>query len=188
MELIGAIFIITLGCLGHFIFEWSGHKHFAGILFAVNESTWEHIKLAIFPSFLWMIAEIVVRGFSPTLIIAQFASMMTMILLIPGLFYGYTAITKKNYLISDIACFLLAVIIGELVFSAVFLTGYDNQVIVIISLAGLALILFAFLRFSYYAPHNFLFKDPVSGGFGPTGHECESDFHTHNSHKHHHHI
>jgi len=186
LEVIGCVFIITLGCLGHFIFEWSGHKKIAGLFFAVNESTWEHIKLTIYPSFLWLIPEAAVRGLDGTLLVSQFASMVTMILLVPGLFYGYTAITRKNWLISDIICFCVAVAAGMWVFDLIHAAGPYSTSLVAVSLTGLCLIALAYFRFSYYPPRNFLFKDPVSGGFGPKGHDCDADFHHQHSHHHHH--
>lgn len=102
MELLGAIFIIAFGTLGHFIFEWSGHRKCAGIFFAVNESTWEHIKLAIYPNLIWGVVEGCVRGFSPLLAVSVATSLAISMVLIPALFYGYTAIVGKNFLITDI--------------------------------------------------------------------------------------
>ena len=177
MEIWGFAFILIFGTLGHFIFEWSGHRKWAGIFFAVNESTWEHIKLSIYPSFIWLIAEIAVRGFSHEIIIAQFASMVATMLLIPGLFYGYTAITKKNWLITDIICFVLSLAAGRWVFVKVFEAAPTSELLYFISVAGLISILNLYFRYSYDPPHNFLFRDPVSGGFGPTGHDCHPHFH-----------
>jgi len=57
LELIGAIFIILLGSLLHFTFEWSNKFWLVGIFSAVNESAWEHLKLAVIPALLWMLIE-----------------------------------------------------------------------------------------------------------------------------------
>ncbi len=51
------IFIIILGSLSHFIYEWSGYNKIIGIFVAVNESVWEHIKLAIFPALILMLIQ-----------------------------------------------------------------------------------------------------------------------------------
>lgn len=177
MELTGFFFIAVFGCLGHFIFEWSGHRKWAGIFFAVNESTWEHIKLTIYPSFIWMFVEMAVRGCSPSLLVAQFASMVTMILLVPGIFYAYTAFTKRNWLIADIVVFLVAIAAGMKVFSLIADVPGITAVPAWISVAGMLLILAAYFRFSYHPPHCFLFRDPINKGFGPSGHECHSHFH-----------
>ena len=177
MEIIRCIFILVFGTLGHFIFEWSGHRRWAGMLFAVNESTWEHIKLTIYPSFFWAIGEGIATGFDAGLVVSCFASTAVMMALIPALFYGYTAITGKNWLITDIICFILAIVGGG--FTDIFVKGLPSLPTfpTVISICGLAAVLAAYLTFSYNPPHNFLFRDPISKGFGPTGHDCHSHFH-----------
>jgi hypothetical protein len=42
--------IVPLGLLGsvlHFLFDWTKHNRFIAFFSAVNESYWEHIKIAI---------------------------------------------------------------------------------------------------------------------------------------------
>lgn len=43
------VFITVLVTLLHFTYEWSGENVFVGLFSAVNESTWEHLKLLFFP-------------------------------------------------------------------------------------------------------------------------------------------
>ena len=50
--IIGILFVAIFGTLLHFMYEWSGHKRFVSIFAAVNESTWEHLKLVFFPMLL----------------------------------------------------------------------------------------------------------------------------------------
>jgi hypothetical protein len=57
LEILGAFFIIFLGSLLHFTYKWSGRFWLVGIFSAVNESTWEHLKLAVFPATLWFLFE-----------------------------------------------------------------------------------------------------------------------------------
>ena len=57
LEAFGLLFLIVFGTCAHFIYEWSGHNKLAGVICAVNESTWEHMKLVIGPSLIWMIVE-----------------------------------------------------------------------------------------------------------------------------------
>lgn len=48
---IGFIVISIVGTLLHFLYEMSGHNKIVAIFAAVNESTWEHIKIALTPTF-----------------------------------------------------------------------------------------------------------------------------------------
>lgn len=186
LEVFGAIFIIAAGCLGHFIFEWSGHRTWAGILFAVNESTWEHIKLTIYPAILWLVVEICFRGCEKEVFVAQAATMLAMILLIPALFYGYTSIVGKNFLITDILCFIVSVCGGMWVFNIIAEHSIGSSMaLCILSIATIIAIMFCYFTFSYNPPKWFLFKDPITGGYGPTGHDCDGDFH-HTGHTGHH--
>lgn len=48
-QILSAIFAIILGTLLHFTYEWSGNNAFVGAFSSINESTWEHLKLAFYP-------------------------------------------------------------------------------------------------------------------------------------------
>ena len=48
-QIFSAIFTIILGTLLHFTYEWSGNNAFVGAFSSINESTWEHLKLAFYP-------------------------------------------------------------------------------------------------------------------------------------------
>jgi len=170
------LFILIFGTLGHFIFEWSGHRHWAAIFFAVNESTWEHIKLSIYPSFLWAIIYVALRGWSVSILTALAAAQLIMIFLIPALFYSYTAITHKNWLITDIICFVIAVFAGASAFCTLAEMQF-GMVMTVCSVIVLAVVSFMYFTFSLHAPHFFIFRDPISGGYGPTGHGCKEHFH-----------
>jgi hypothetical protein len=56
-ELVGTVFMIILGSILHFTFEWSGGNPVVGAFSAVNESVWEHLKLAFWPALLFMLIE-----------------------------------------------------------------------------------------------------------------------------------
>lgn len=53
----GIGFVLVLGTLSHFFFDWSGENRLVGIFAAVNESTWEHLKLLFFPALLFWVLE-----------------------------------------------------------------------------------------------------------------------------------
>jgi hypothetical protein len=44
-ELAGIVSIILAGSTLHFAFEWANYWRPAALIAAVNESTWEHLKL-----------------------------------------------------------------------------------------------------------------------------------------------
>ena len=49
----GTLLVSLLGSLMHFVYKWSNCDPFVAIFCAVNESTWEHAKIMLFPLLLW---------------------------------------------------------------------------------------------------------------------------------------
>ena len=59
-ELAGLFVTLILGNLLHFVFDWSGENSIVAAFAAVNESTWEHMKLLVIPWVVWSLVEAVV--------------------------------------------------------------------------------------------------------------------------------
>lgn len=57
-QIFSSIFAIILGALLHFTFEWSNKNLLVAAFSSVNESTWEHLKLAFVPMFISTIIRI----------------------------------------------------------------------------------------------------------------------------------
>ena len=56
-ELLGIIFIFIMGAILHFLYKWSKFWKPIALIAAVNESTWEHLKLAFWPAFFYSLFE-----------------------------------------------------------------------------------------------------------------------------------
>lgn len=170
LEVLGTIFIIVIGCLGHFIYEWSNHNKFLGYFFAVNESTWEHIKLIIGPSFLWFILELHIYNGNISLFFAKFISLLLMIVLIPVLFYSYKHFTKKSILRVDIICFVITIIVGELFFHYLISLDLSNIYLRHIGYIGILVIFIKYITSTYVPEKNFIYEDPITKKYGIEGH------------------
>lgn len=110
MHIIGAIFTMILGTLLHFVWEWSGRSNLTAVFSAVNESTWEHLKLLFFPFVIFSVIEYFAYGKH---INCFFSVKMRSVLLgmfaIVAAFYTYTGVIGKNYFPLDIGTFILGV-------------------------------------------------------------------------------
>jgi hypothetical protein len=166
-ELIGMVFIIILGSVLHFTFEWSGSQPVVGVFSAVNESVWEHLMLAFWPSLLLMLIEYaLLKKAASNFALAKTIGVYLMVFIIPTVFYSYTAITGKSIFVIDISTFVVAVIIGQ-ISSCKLLTykklpkNFNRISIVALTLLGLAFILFTF-----YPPQLLIFRDPNTGEYG----------------------
>ena len=114
-ELVGMFFIIILGTLLHFTFEWSGFQEIVGVFSAVNESVWEHLKIAFMPSILWLIIECqYLYKRTNNFFFAKALGIYSIMIIIPVIFYSYTIFIEHNLTI-DIVSFMLAIIVGQFV-------------------------------------------------------------------------
>ena len=55
--IISIIVISVLGTISHFLYDISNHNKIIGLFSSVNESTWEHIKIALTPTILWSLID-----------------------------------------------------------------------------------------------------------------------------------
>lgn len=107
---IGFFFVLILGTLLHFSFAWLREAPVAGLFSAVNESTWEHMKLLFFPSFLYFLWEYKKYGSSSKdLLTARTLGLFCGLAFIPVSFYTYTGVIGKGFFPVDIAIFAVSV-------------------------------------------------------------------------------
>jgi len=167
LELIGALFIIIFGSLLHFTFDWFKNFWLVGIFSAVNESVWEHLKLAVIPAVVWLLIE---RRFIkidlPNFTFAKVKGIFLMPILIIVIFYSYKALLGKNYLILDILTFVVAVLIGQLVSFWIMFWPPVKKIYNSIAVLLLILLVLSFVVFTFYPPRVFLFQDPISLDYG----------------------
>ena len=108
-ELGGWLFTGVAGTLLHFVYEWSGGSLPAACISAVNEATWEHMKLLFVPLFLFSVVQVCLLGRNyPNLPAVRALSVLTGTALIPVLFYTYTGILGYHVTWVDISIFFLA--------------------------------------------------------------------------------
>jgi hypothetical protein len=166
-EITGFFFIVVVGSLLHFVFEWSDRLSWVALFTAVNESTWEHLKLAFFPALIFALFEYpFIRNKIKNFSVAKTFSFYVMPLVIIVLFYLYLVIFRKDSLFWDIFIFVFSVGMGQIVSYKILVSKEFSKTVRSTFKVLLLVILIAFLFFTYLPPHNFLFKDPISGGYG----------------------
>ena len=169
-ELGGIVFIVVLGSLLHFAFEWSGRAIPIAPIAAVNESVWEHLKLGFWPALVYAVLEYSRFGKSANnFFFAKTLGIYLRPITIVVLFYSYTAILGHDLLVADIAIFVIAVIVGQLV-SYKLLTAsplperLNRFAPIALAVLGILLVLFTF-----YPPHLPPFRDSATGAYGIVG-------------------
>lgn len=170
-EIWGIIFIVLIGGLLHFTFDISGRWLPLGIFSAVNESVWEHLKLAFWPAVFWTIIEYLFfrrnnSDIHSGFFVAKAIGAYLMPVIIVVIFYSYTTFTGDSILIVDLSSFVIAVIIGQVVsyrlWCAFRYFRKYNWLGLVMLVVGASL----FAMFTFFPPEVSLFRDPPSGGFG----------------------
>ena len=167
-ELGGFLLTAALGTLLHFTYDWSGEWVVTAAFSAVNESTWEHMKLLFFPMFLCSVVQVCVMGRSyPNFLAVRALSIVLGLLLIPTLFYTYSGALGFSVMWVDIAIFYLAVLGAFLLDIRLLENGRCSsgwqQVLGLLVLWGLA---FLFVYFTFRPPELALWRDPVTLQYG----------------------
>jgi len=167
--------IVPLGLLGsllHFLFDWTKHNKFVAFFSAVNESYWEHIKIAIWPVLLLQIVLFSLGGYQfpsyvPASTIALYSIPVTMV----GLVFLYKSVTKRNILWLDISIFFVCIAIAQSIFVQVLgQLSATSGTVVMSSLFLLGLIV-AFLLFTFRPPREpDVFLDPIKKDYGLRAH------------------
>lgn len=167
-EVAGIIFIVVLGTTLHFWFEWTDYWRPMALIAAVNESTWEHFKMAFWPGFLFALVEYrFLKDETHHFFLAKFAGLLAMPVITVILFYGYTSLTGTHMLWADVIVFILSVGGGQWV-SLIILTRSEisQPKLQILGISGLALMVLAFSLLSYFPLKNFIFEHPGTGEYG----------------------
>ncbi len=165
-ELVGILVITIVGSLLHFCFEWSGHWQPAALFCAVNESVWEHMKIAFWPAFIYALGEFLLLAHRPdNFWFAKTFSFYFLSLAIPIFYYLYTAILGKHILFLDILIFVIAIALAQWISYQIM----KNSIIPPENLTTAVLlisIVMVYSLFTYYPPHLEIFKDPVTNTYG----------------------
>ena len=164
------ILIIVVGSMLHFTFEWSGNQPVVGVFSAVNESVWEHLKIAFWPTLMYAIFEYrYLKKRTNNFFFAKTIGIYAIMLIIPTIFYSYTLFIEENLSI-DILSFIFAIIVGQLISYELLTFKKLSKNLELISLGALVILALAFTVFTFYPPQIQLFQDPNTGEYGIVNH------------------
>jgi len=166
-EAAGAVFIILAGSALHFVFVWSEKQRPIAWLAAVNESTWEHFKLAFWPALLFALVELpFLKKRTGNFWTAKAAGLWAMPVVIGAVFYAYRAVLGRHFLWADILLFVVAVCAGQAASVRILTAPPQPRTRRRLAYFALVLLFLAFALFTYFPPKIFLFADPRNGGYG----------------------
>ncbi len=160
-QLAGLTFCAVLGTILHFLYDWTGSILVAPFS-AVNESTWEHMKLLFFPALIFaFIQSVFFKGeFRQFWWIKLFGILMGLFT-IPIIFYTYNGALGTSPDWFNVLIFFIALFFEF--FWEYLLFKYDE---LNLKYGGIALCLLLFIAalfgfFTFYPPNLPIFISPV---------------------------
>jgi hypothetical protein len=164
-----ALLAFAAGSAAHFLFDALGRWPPLGWLAPVNESLWEHIKMAFWPI---LIIDGPAGRRLPSIehgvVCTALSASISALLIIP-LFYGYTGVWGEHYLMADIAVFAISVSSGHWVAYRVALGPVPSTASVLAACALALSLGVALIVFTYAPPPMEVFRDSLTGKFGLDG-------------------
>lgn len=162
-EIISLFWTLAAGNLLHFVYDWTGSSVAAALFSAVNESTWEHMKLLAVPWILFSLVEYIVLR-SGGIAGPRAVGLLVGLAAIPLLFYGYKGVVGQGNMIVDILIFQVSVLLSFWVSWSLQkrrrLSGAGWTVLGLLVLLGVWAL---FLLFTFRAPDLAVFVDPLTG-------------------------
>lgn len=165
--IIGFFVISILGTVLHFWYEYSNNNIVIAIFSAVNESVWEHIKIAVMPMFLWTFIEFITFKYKkPNLWSSLLIKLLTIIIVIPFLYYLYISICGGHILYIDILIFYFAILLAQILGYKEVNSKKINVKYEEIAKYLIIIIFLMFVIFTFIPPKIDLFKDEVTSTYG----------------------
>ncbi len=159
--IIGIVFVLIIGTLAHFLYDWSEKKYIIGLFTPINESIWEHMKLLFFPMLIYSF--FIIFKFKKTYSCITSSLLFGIIigtLLIPIFYYAYTSILGQGFFILDIGTFILSIIIAFwLSYKLTLSCKLEPYTLLLCSLVCILFI--CFMIFTYNPPETRIFEDPT---------------------------
>lgn len=164
---LGALtFIAVFGTLFHFLYHWTGILAFAPVC-AVNESTWEHMKIFFVPAFLFTIIQSFFLGKEyENFWYIKLLGTLIGVLLIPVLYYTINGAFGSSPDWLNITFFFLSAFIACFVEYWLFNRDFLRLAPPVYAIIVFIILCFTFFFFTFFPPNIPLFQDPVTGFYG----------------------
>ncbi len=163
-QLLGFGITAVAGTLLHFLYEWTGKAVIVAPFSAINESTWEHMKLLFWPSFIFACFQYPAFKKHTEFWCIKLRGIITGLALIPVIFYTYNGAIGKSPDWLNITIYFLSAAVVYIYETRQFRkkpekngTAFNFPEIAFIVLIIIAII---FVVFTFVRPDFGIFKDP----------------------------
>ncbi|MBO5702096.1 MAG: hypothetical protein J6S71_06625 [Clostridia bacterium] len=154
------------GTLLHFLYDWLGKAAWIAPFSGVNESTWEHMKLLFWPTFIFAIAQSFFFRDREDFWCVKLRGILFGLALIPIIFYTYNGVIGKSPGWLNIALFFISAAAAYIYETRLFNSEKVRCRSPKIALALLCIIGILFAVFTFRTPELGIFLDPITGTYG----------------------
>lgn len=164
---IGFVFTGVFGVLLHFLYDWTNESVFIAPFSAVNESTWEHMKLLFYPMVVFAFIEYRFVGKSyKNYWCVKVLGLLVGLTVIPFIYYTYTGALGVSADWFNITIFFIATAVSLFVEERLFVNEFSLCKSKRIPLIVLFIIFALFVVFTFVQPRIPLFIDPITNEVG----------------------
>lgn len=168
IKVVGVLVIFALTVLYHFLYEWFPNPVFS-VLFPVNESIWEHMKLLYSGILTWGIVEYFILKRKNIKFTNYFSSLfltlITSIIVYLILYLPLYSLFKENMFIS-IGLLIIVIILMEIFNYYLISRKEENKFLDKVSIILIILGYVVFLSLTYDPPRNYIFYDTTENKYG----------------------
>ncbi len=155
----------------HFLYDLTEGLDIIALFTPVNESIWEHTKLATIPVLLWWIISYIFFKKKADInlgkwIFSTSIAVISMPILITAFYYTYTGAFGISYLILDIFSLLFALIVGQILALHLYNHISIKNKWIYIGIIIIIIVVACTFIFTFNTPHLPMFKDGPSGTYG----------------------
>ena len=168
IKIIGTLTIFVLAFIYHFLYEWFPNPIFS-ILFPVNESIWEHMKLLYTGILSWGLIEIILlkknkinyNNYPYQLFLTSFTSIIVYLILYLPI---YNLIGEK--LIISISLLFIVILLEQILSYYLLRQKKETDILDKISIILIILFYMILLNLTYDPPKNYIFYDTIENKYG----------------------
>jgi len=162
----GFTLTVAGGTLLHFLYDFTNQSVLIAPFSAVNESTWEHMKLMFFPQFFFALFQNKYFKDYKNFWCVKLTGILTGLLMIPVLFYTYNGAFGKSPDWLNITFFLMSAAVAFITETYLLKNNVLKCIRPWIVYAIIIFIGTLFIIFTFATPKLPLFRDAITGTYG----------------------
>lgn len=164
---IGSVVIVILGFIFHELYEFTGNNFIVGLLAPVNESKWEHWKIAFLPVLLTSLFEYpYIKDYVNNYIFAKAIGILAFFATTFGIIELYELLIGEGDMWLHIISYIIGAIVSQIVSYYIMTKTKPSKELDQYGIIILIVIFVLFIVFTIKPPKTDYFRDSIDGTYG----------------------